>query len=110
MITPELEAIHQRARLRQERIAALRRRRVIAELQRQIDFEIMWADPRRRAAYDDDRRSFYHHRPHLHEPIPKMIGRRALLGSLSTLLATPVLAQTSDFPTPRSSHRGAGQT
>lgn len=110
MITPEQEAIYQRARSRRERIAVLRRRRVIAEFRRQIDFEIMRADPRRRAAYDDARRMFYRYRPHLYQPIPKIIGRRALLGSLSTLLATSALAQTSDFLTPKSSQRGAGQS
>lgn len=93
MIDPEREGIIHRAWRRQERIAVLRRRRAIAELRRQIDFQTMWADPRRRATYDQRRRLFYQHRPHLYEPVPKALGRRELLASLATLLTTPVLAQ-----------------
>ena len=107
MIDPEREGILHRARLRRERIAVLRRRRAIAELRRQIDFETMWADPRRRAAYDHRRRVFSQHRLHLYEPVPKTIGRRELLVSLGALLATPVLAQVPDSIRPNASHRGA---
>jgi hypothetical protein len=107
MIDPEQESILRRARLRRDRIAVLRRRRAIAELRRQIDFETMWADPRRRAAYEHRRRVFYQHRLHLYEPVPKTIGRRELLVSLGTLLATPVLAQVPDSIRPNASHRGA---
>jgi hypothetical protein len=107
MINSEQESIFHRARLRRERIAVLRRRRAIVELQQQIDFERMWANPCRRAAYDRQRRVFYEHRPHLYEPIPKMIGRRALLASLVTLLATPVLAQVPDSIRPDAPHRRA---
>jgi hypothetical protein len=107
MIDPEQESILRRARLRRDRITVLRRRRAIAELRRQIDFETMWADPRRRAAYDHRRRVFYQHRFHLYEPVPKTIGRRELLVSLGTLLATPVLAQVPDSIRPNASHRGA---
>ena len=96
MIDPEQEWIFHHARLRRERIAVRRRLRAIAELQRQIDFETMWADPRRRAVHDHRRRLFYQHRPHLYEPVPKTIGRRELLASLGTLLATPTLAQVPD--------------
>ena len=56
----------------------------------------MWADPRRRAAYDHWRRIFYQHRPHLYKPMPKTIGRRALIASLGTLLTTPALSQVPD--------------
>jgi len=107
MIDPEREGILHLARLRQERIAVLRRRRAIAELQRQIDFESMWADPHRRVAFDRRRRLFYQHRPHLYEPVRKTIGRRALLARLGTLLATPVLAQAPDSVRPNASHKGA---
>jgi hypothetical protein len=107
MIDPEREGILHRARLRRERIAVLRRRRAIAELRRQIDFETMWADPRRRAAFDRRRRAFYQRRPHLYEPVAKTIGRRALLASLGTLLATPVLAQGPNSPRPNASLKGA---
>ena len=107
MIDPEQEGIFHRARLRRDRIAVLRRRRAIAELQRQIDFETMWADPRRRAAFDQRRRAFYQHRPHLFEPVAKMVGRRALLASLGTLLATPVLAQAPNSSRPNASFKGA---
>jgi hypothetical protein len=107
MIDPEQEGIFHRARLRRDRIAVLRRRRAIAELQRQIDFETMWGDPRRRAALDQRRRAFYRQRPHLYEPVPKTIGRRALLASLGTLLATPVLAQGPNSPRPSASLKGA---
>ena len=93
MIDPEQQRILHRARLRRERVAILRRRRAIAELRRQIDFETMWADPRRRRAYDERRRQFYQLRPHLYQPVPKMIGRRALLTSLGALLAAPASAQ-----------------
>jgi hypothetical protein len=110
MIDPEQECVFNHARRRRERIAILRRRRAIAELQRQIDFERMWADPRRRAAHDHQRRVLYQHRPHLYEPIPKMIGRRALLASLGTLLATPVLAEASDLIGPHASHKGVKPT
>ena len=106
MIGPEQEAILHRAQLRRERIAALRRRRAIAELERQIGFETLWADPRRRASYDHDRRLFYRQRPQLYEPIARTIGRRALLASLSALLATPVLAKTADIPGQKHSHQG----
>jgi hypothetical protein len=97
MIDPEQEAVIYRASLRSKRVAVLRRRRVIADLHRQIDFETMWADPRRRAAFDRQRRFFYQRRPHLYEPVPKTIGRRALLGSLATLLAKPVLGRAPHF-------------
>jgi hypothetical protein len=86
----------------------MRRRRAIAEFRRQIDFEMMWADPCRWAAYDRLRRIFYQHRPDLYEPVPKTIGRRALLVSLGTLLATPVLAEAPDTQRSNASHRGAG--
>jgi hypothetical protein len=105
MIDPEREGIIHRARLRQERIAVLRRRRAIAELGRQINFETMWADPGQRAAYDWRRRTFYQHRPHLYEPVPKPIGRRELFASLGTLLATPALAQAPDLLPPNQSHK-----
>ena len=107
MIDLEQESILRRARLRRDRIAFLRRRRAIAELRRQINFETMWADPRRRAAFDHRRRAFYRHRPDLYEPVPKMIGRRALLASLGTLLATPVLAQAPNSSRPNASLKGA---
>jgi hypothetical protein len=107
MIDPGQDGILHRARLRAERIAILRRRRAIAELQRQIDFGRMWADPSRRAAFDHQRRVFYKRRPQLYEPIPKMIGRRALLASLGALLATPGLAQAPDPIRPNGSHKGA---
>jgi hypothetical protein len=106
MIDPEQERIFHRARLRRERVAILRGRRAIAELRRQIDFEGMWSDPRRRAAYDHQRRIFYQHRPQLYEPVPKSIGRRALLASLGTLLATPVLAKAPYSLRPNASHQG----
>src|SRR6516162_617040 len=108
MIDPEREGILHLARLRRERIAVLRRRRAIAELRRQIDFETMWADPHQRIAFDRRRRLFYQHRPHLYEPVRKTIGRRALFASLGTLLATPVLAQAPDSVRPNDSHKGAG--
>jgi hypothetical protein len=107
MIDPEQESVLHRARLRRKRVAALRRRRAIAQLRGQIDFETMWADPRRRSAFDHWRRAFYQHRPHIYEAVPKMIGRRALLASLGTLLATPVLAEAPDLIRPHASHRGA---
>jgi len=107
MIDPEREGILHLARLRRERIAVLRRRRAIAELRRQIDFETMWADPHQRIAFDRRRRLFYQHRPHLYEPVRKTIGRRALFASLGTLLATPVLAQAPDSVRPNDSHKGA---
>ena len=107
MIDLEQESILRRARLRRDRIAFLRRRRAIAELRQQINFETMWADPRRRAAFDHRRRAFYRHRPDLYEPVPKMIGRRALLASLGTLLATPVLAQAPNSSRPNASFKGA---
>jgi hypothetical protein len=107
MMDPEREGIIHRALLRRERIAVLRRRRAIAELRRRIDFETMWADPRRHAAYDHWRRIFYQHRPHLYEPMPKTIGRRALIASLGTLLATPALSQVPDSIRPNASHKGA---
>ncbi len=92
MIDPEQERIFQRARRLRERIAVLRRRRAIAELWRQIVFETLWADPPQRAAYDQSRRMFYRRRPHLYKPVPKLVGRRALLASLGALLTTPALA------------------
>jgi hypothetical protein len=92
MTDPEQEGILQRARLRRERVAVLRRRRAIAELRRQLDFETLWTDPRRRSAYDDRRRLFYQQRPHLYQPVPPMIGRRALVTSLAALLTTPMSA------------------
>jgi hypothetical protein len=98
MIDPEQERIFQRARTRRQRIAVLRRRRAIAELQRRIEFETMWADSRRRACYDQWRRVFYEPRPHLYKPVPKLIGRRALLASLGTLLAVPALAHAPSRP------------
>jgi hypothetical protein len=107
MINSDQESILHRARLRQERIAILRRRRAVAELRRQIDFETMWADPRRRTRYDHRRRLFFQHRPEHYRPVPSRVGRRVLLASLGTLLATPVLAQTPDFLRPKTSHRGA---
>jgi hypothetical protein len=107
MIDPEQERVFHNARRRREQIAVLRRRRAIAELQWQIDFESMWADPRRRKAHDHQRQVFYQHRPQLYEPIPKMIGRRAILASLGALLATPVLAQAPNSICPHASHRGA---
>jgi hypothetical protein len=114
MIDPEQERILQRARLLRERTAALRRRRAIAELGRQIEFETMWADPRRRTAYDNWRRRLYQHRPLLYRPIPKMIGRRALLASLGALMTTQALAQAPaprrpNAPHDRPSPSGAGQ-
>jgi len=105
MIRPEQEIILHRARLRAEHIAVLRRRQAVAELRRQIAFTAMWAYPRRRAAYDQQRRLFYQYRPHLYEPMPKMIGRRTLLASLGTLLSTPALAQAPDPVRPSGSHR-----
>ena len=99
MLTVEQEQILQRARLRQQRAHTLRRLRLIAQLRNQIELEAMWADPRRRRAYDQQRRLFYQTRPHLYEPMPKLIGRRALLAGLGTLLATPLLAQPSQGPT-----------
>ncbi|HWX31766.1 MAG TPA: right-handed parallel beta-helix repeat-containing protein [Steroidobacteraceae bacterium] len=107
MIDPEQEGILHRARLRRERIAFLRRRRAIAELLRQIDFETMWADPHRRAAFDHRRRVFYQHTPQLYEPVPKTIGRRALLASLGALLAQPTLAQGHDRLGPNRSRTSA---
>src|ERR1700746_3856077 len=107
MINPEQESILHRARLRRERVAILRRRRAIAELQRQIDFETMWADPCRRTAYDHRRRLFYEHRPELYRPVPREIERRGLIASLGTLLATPALAQMPDFLPSNTLHRGA---
>ena len=107
MIDLEQESILRHARLRRDRIAFLRRRRAIAELRRQINFETMWADPRRRAAFDHRRRAFYRHRPDLYEPVPKMIRRRALLASLGTLLATPVLAQAPNSSRPNASFKDA---
>jgi hypothetical protein len=92
MIDHEQEPILHRARLLRERVAILRRRRAIAALRRQISFETMWADPRRRSAHDHWRRAFYQYRPHLYRPVPKMIGRRVLLQSLGALLTTPGLA------------------
>jgi hypothetical protein len=97
MIDPEQEAVIRRAWLRRKRVAVLRRRRVIAELRRQIDFETMWTDLRRRTAFDRRRRAFYQHRPQLYEPVPQPVGRRTLLASLGMLLATPVLARSPDF-------------
>jgi hypothetical protein len=107
MINPEQEDILYRARSRRERITILRRRRAVAELRRRIDFETMWADPRRRVMYDHQRRLFYQHRPEHYQPVPRAIGRRALLTSLGTLLTAPALAQTPDFLRPNTSHRGA---
>lgn len=114
MIDPEQERIFQRARLLRERTAVLRRRRAIAELWRQIEFETMWADPRRRTAYDNWRRRFYQRRPLLYRPISEMIGRRALLASLGALLTTPTLAQAPAPRRPAAPHdrpppSGAGQ-
>jgi hypothetical protein len=108
MINPEQERNFHRARLRQERIALLRRRRTIAEFRRHIDFESIWADPRRRAAFDHRRQLFHDQRPHLYKPVPKAATRRALLASLGTVLATPVLALTPDSPRPTASHRDLG--
>jgi len=107
MIDPEQASILERAQLRQGRIAILRRRRAIGEVRRQIDFETIWADPRGRGAYDTQRRLFYQHCPHLYEPVPRTIGRRALLASLGTLLTSPVQAQTADFFLQTASHGGA---
>ena len=106
MLDPEQERTLQRARLLRQRAAVLRRRRAIGELQRQIEFEAMWADPCRRAAYDHWRRAFYQHRPHLYRPVPKLVGRRALIASLGTLLATPVLAQAPAPHRPNALHDG----
>ena len=107
MMDPEQEKVFHRARLRRERIADLGRRREIAEFRRRINFEMMWADPRRRAAYDHLRRIFCHHRPQLYEPLPKTVGRRALLASLGTLLASPVLARAPNSSRRNGSHKGA---
>jgi hypothetical protein len=107
MLDPEEEGIIRRAWLRRERIAVLRRRRAVAELRRQIDFETIWADPCRRVACDRRRRAFYQHRPDLYEPVLKPIGRRELLTSLGTLLATPVLARTPDPSRPSQPHKRA---
>ena len=93
MIDLERERIFGSARQIRERIAILRRRRAIAEVWRQIDFESMLADPRRRVAYELRRRAFYRNRPQLYRPIPKLIGRRALLTRLSALFVTPGLAE-----------------
>ena len=76
MLSPEQESFLVNAQLRRERILALRRRRAIAEYRRRIAFEMMWADPRHRAAYDHYRRVFYQLRPQLYEPIPRPIGSR----------------------------------
>lgn len=105
MTDPEQEDIFQRARRRQERIARLRRRRAIAELQRQIAFEAMWSDPRRRAACDEMRRVFFQYRPHLYEPLAKPVGRRALLAGLGTLLAAPAVAQAPEALRPTAPRR-----
>jgi hypothetical protein len=105
MIDPEQEAVIHRAWLLRKRIAVLRHRRAIADLRRQADFETMWADPRGRDAYDHRRRIFFQHRPHLYEPVPKTVGRRALLASLGTLLATPVLARAPDSLHPNESDK-----
>src|SRR5437763_13880869 len=110
MLTVEQEQILQRARLRQQRAHTLRRLRLIAQLRNQIELEAMWADPRRRRAYDQQRRLFYQTRPHLYEPMPKLIGRRALLAGLGTLLVTPVLAHPSSLPTLPPSHRRTNLT
>jgi len=67
----------------------------------------MWADPRQRAAYDHWQQIFYQHRPHLYKPMPKTIGRRALIASLGTLLTTPALSQVPDSIRPNASHKGA---
>src|SRR6516164_2242123 len=111
MIDPERERTLQRARLLRQRAAVLRRRRTIAEIWRRIEFEALWADPRQRAAHDDWRRAFCEHRPHLYEPVPKAVGRRSLLASLATLLATPTMAQASAPHRPHDgpSLLGAGQ-
>jgi len=93
MIGSKQVRIFDNARLLRDRVGDLRRRRAIAELRRQLDFEAIWADPRWRAAFDGRRRLFYQHRPELYRPVPKIIGRRALLTSLSMLMATPALAQ-----------------
>ena len=53
MMHPEQERIFDRARLRRERIAVLRRRREIAELRRRIIFGAIWASTRRHAVYDE---------------------------------------------------------
>src|SRR5215469_11238531 len=106
MIDPEQEHFLQRARLLRQRAAALRGRRAIAELQRQIEFEAMWADPRRRAAYDHWRRLFYEHRPRLYQPVAKAVGRRALLASLAMLLTKPTMAQTPASHRPSAFHDG----
>src|SRR5258708_40208043 len=109
MIDPEQENSLHCAQLRRERIAFLRRRRAIAELLRQIDFETTWADPGERAAYDHRRRVFYQHRPHLYEPVPKPIGRRTLLASLGMMLATPALAQAPASSHPKASHKNRSE-
>jgi hypothetical protein len=106
MIDPEQERILHRAGLLRQRAALLRRRRTIAEIWRRIEFEALWADPRRRAAYDHWRREFYEHRPHLYEPVPKLIGRRTLLATLGALLATPALAQAPAAYRPNALHDG----
>src|ERR1700724_357943 len=97
MIDPERASILQRARLRQDRIAILRRRRAIDEVRRQLDFEAMWTDPLRRAAYERQRRQFYQRCPHLYDPVSRTIGRRTMLARLGTLLTSPALAETPDF-------------
>src|SRR5215467_5862810 len=106
MIDPEQERLLHRARLLRQRAAVLRRRRTIAAIWRRIEFEALWADPRRRAAHDDRRRAFYEHRPDLYEPVPKMIGRRTLLASLGGLLAAPALAQAPAPYRPSALHDG----
>jgi hypothetical protein len=93
MMDPEQERVFQRARLLRQRIAVLRRRRAVAALWQQLEFEATWADARRRAAYDQWRRAVYEHRPHLYRPVPKLMGRRAMLASLGALLATPASAE-----------------
>ena len=70
----------------------------------------MWADPRRRAAFDRRRRVFYQHRPHLYEPVPKTIGRRALLASLGILLAKPALASSPHSSDKRDKPEAADST
>jgi hypothetical protein len=106
MIDPEQERISHHASLLRQRIAVRRRRRAIAQVRRQIAFETMWADPRRRAAHDHWRRAVFEHRPHLYELVPKMVGRRALLASLGALLAAPSLAQAPSPHRPDAARNG----
>jgi hypothetical protein len=108
MMDPQQERVFQRACLLRQRIAVLRQQRAIAELRRQIDFEVLWNDRGRRAVYDQWRRAFYEQRPHLYRRVPKLIGRRVLFASLGALLATPASAQAPASHRPGGAHDGPG--